>query len=97
MQLWQAGEWYYSLKDIINVISSIKLEHLQDPVIKNKKWEFYSTQIGNEILPLIPDSDVPSKLADLIALTTQEKGEKFRKRKEDVNYTGETIQHRTKK
>lgn len=79
------GEWYYDLDAIMNVISSVRAKHLKT-IKYAAKWKYYTTQISTEIVPVVEENQVSSSLKDIIALTDEQKQEKFGRGQKKVNY-----------
>eukprot|EP00961_Rhodomonas_salina_P061359 823781-Rhodomonas_salina.1 len=65
------SEWYYDLPIIMNVISSVRTEHLEQ-IPKVKDWVYYSTEISNKRVPIIPESAIKSTLKDLVVRTEED-------------------------
>eukprot|EP00961_Rhodomonas_salina_P127602 1720563-Rhodomonas_salina.2 len=65
------SEWYYDLPNIINVISSVRTEHLET-IPKAKEWVYYSTEISNKRIPIVPESAISSMLKDLIVRSEED-------------------------
>lgn len=89
------GEWYYDLDAIMNVIASVRAKHIKD--IENaKNWKYYSTHISTNVVDVVDKNDVRSSLKNLIALTDDEKKERFGRGQAKVNYTKEKVISRRK-
>jgi hypothetical protein len=87
------GEWYYDIDEIMNVISSVRANHIKD--IKNaKNWKYYSTHISTNVVGVVNESEISSSLKNLIALTDTEKQERFGRGQAKVNYNKEKVVHR---
>ena len=78
-----AGEWFYDLEAIVNAISSIRLEHLNDIEVA-KTWTYYSTFIGNKTVQVDSEKNVNSKLLGDLKVMTQEELDR-RKRASSTN------------
>lgn len=91
------GEWFYDIDAIANVISSIRLEHLQK-VEASKKWTYYTTHISKKVIEVDSEKNVSSKLNGLIVLTQEERERRFNRgqAKPDYRETHTRITHRKK-
>lgn len=79
------GEWFYDLNTIMNVISSVRKNHLE--TIKSAvKWKYYTTKISTEIVPIVEEKDIKSSLKGLIRMTDEEKQERFGRGQKKVKY-----------
>ena len=89
------GEWYYDLDAIFNVIASVRKNHINE--IKTAvKWKYYSTQISAEIVPVVNKDNISSGLKNLIAMTDDEKKERFGRGQQEVDYTKVKVVSRKK-
>lgn len=98
MGKWGEAEWFYDIDTITNVISSIRLEHLNN-IDAAKKWVYYTTRIGNNKVVVDSEKNVSSKLKDLIVMTQEEKDRRFNRGQSKPEYrdTVTKITHRSKK
>ena len=83
------GEWYYDLDAIFDVISSIRLEHLQ-LIEVSKKWTYYTTRISRKIVEVDSEKNVRSKLSELIVMTQEEKDRRFRRSTKNLDLCDRT-------
>lgn len=84
MNKWGEAEWFYDLDAIMNVISSVRLEHL-DKIPDAKKWTFYSTHISNMTVKVDSEANVSSRLKDLRVMTQEEKDRRQRQASKNLD------------
>jgi hypothetical protein len=94
--VWASMEWFYSIDDIVNVISSIRLEHLKEIDVA-KKWTFYTTHISKMVVDVDSEKNVSSKLlGDLQVMNQEEKDRRQRTASKDLDLRDRTkVIHRT--
>ena len=83
------GEWFYDKDSIMEVVSLIRLEHLQKVEV-SKKWTYYTTHISSKVLQVDSEKNVSSKLSDLTVLTQEEKDRKFHRSTKDLDLRDRT-------
>ena len=74
---WADAEWYYNLEEIINVIVSVRVQHMKEMEF-SKKWKFYCTKLSSNFVPIVKESSINSSLKNLITMMTAEKKTRFR-------------------
>jgi hypothetical protein len=84
------GEWYYSLDDIINVVSSLRQRHLKE-IDFSKDWVYYSTHLSSKTVDVELEENIKSSLKGLIVMTDEERDARFNRGQGKPNYTGEKV------
>lgn len=85
------GEWYYNLDNIMNVISSIRQQHIRDIPNKALSWKYYSTHISTKTVDVVPEESISSSLKGLIVLTDEERDQRFNRGQAKVDYTASKV------
>ena len=85
------GEWYYNLDNIMNVISSIRQQHIRDIPNKVLSWKYYSTHIATKTVDVVPEDSISSSLTGLIVLTDEERDQRFNRGQAKVDYTASKV------